>query len=163
MLRRSFSVRIALAALAIVGLAGPATAGEQVPFRGIVEGSFTSTLIPGTPNALVVAIGTGQATLLGQFSFDFPLTVNLATQTGSGTYTLTAANGDTVVAEVIAKSSVLPNGLRLVEEIGTITGGTGRFANASGGFIGERTLDRATGDVIGFFDGTISSPGADNP
>ncbi len=157
MIRHSFTASFALAALTILGLAGLAAAGE-VPFRGSYEGSFTFTPIAGTPNQVVVAIGEGEATQLGHFSFDFPLTVNTVLRTGSGTYTFTAANGDTVVAEVITKSSLLPNGLRHVEEIAIITGGTGRFADASGSFIGERLLDRASGDVIGSFDGTISSP-----
>jgi hypothetical protein len=163
MVRFKSAAGLALAVLAVLGLAGPTTAGEQVPFRGVLEGSFTSTPIPGTPTALVVAGGTGQATQLGHFSFDFPLTVNLVLQAGTGTYTFTAANGDKVFADVVAQSSLLPNGLRRVVEIATITGGTGRFAGATGGFIGDRLLDRATGVVLGFFDGTISSPGAGNP
>lgn len=149
----------AILALAVVGvlvLAGPVAAGKQMPFRGMYEGSFTQTPIPGTPTSLVVARGAGEATMLGHFSFDFPLTVNIVLQTGSGTYTFTAADGDKVFADVIAQSSLLPNGLRHVVETATITGGTGRFARATGSYIGERLLDRATGDVIGFFDGTIS-------
>ena len=158
--RYCVAVRAVLAAVSILGLAGSAAAAEPVPFHGTLEGSFTSTPIPGTPNALVVARGTGEASLLGHFSFDFPLTVNLASQTGGGTYTFMAANGDTVIADVVAQSSLLPNGLRHVVEAGTITGGTGRFAGATGTFVSERLLDRATGRVTGYFDGTISSPGA---
>ena len=154
---------LALATLTVLALAAAASAGEQVPFNGSLEGSFTSTPIPGTPNALVAARGTGNATQLGNFSFDFPLTVNVMLQTGSGIYTFTAANGDTVFADVIAQSMLLPNGLRRVTETATITGGTGRFAGATGSFICERFLDRATGEVTGSFDGTISSPGAGNP
>jgi len=160
MFRFSSATRIALAVVAVLGLVGPVAAGEQVPFHGIYEGSFTQAPIPGTPTSLVVASGTGKATQLGHFSFDFPLTVNVVLQTGSGTYTFTAANGDEVFADVLVQSSLLPNGLRHVVEIGIITGGTGRFAGTSGGFIGERLLNRATGEVIGYFDGTISSPGA---
>jgi hypothetical protein len=156
-------VGVALAVVTVLRLAGPAAAGEQVPFRGVVEGSFTSTPIPGTISALVVATGTGKANQLRHFSFDFPLIVNLATQTGGGFYTFTAANGVRVFAEVVAESRLLPNGLRRVVEIGTITGGTGRFAGATGGYVSERFLDRATGEVIGFFEGTISSPGVRNP
>jgi len=44
-------------------------------------------------------------------------------------------------------------------EIATITGGTGRFANATGGFVCERLYDNAAGTTIGYFDGTISRPG----
>lgn len=160
MKRYSSAVSLALAVVAILGLAASVAAGEQVPFKGNYEGSFTQTPIPGTPTSLVVANGKGEATHLGHFSFDFPLTVNVVLQIGSGTYTFTAANGDEIFADVIAQSSLLPNGLRHVVEIGIITGGTGRFAGATGSFIGERLLDRATGDVVGFFDGTISTPGS---
>src|SRR5262245_49436671 len=90
--------RIVLTVVAVLGLARPAAAGEQKPFRGTYEGSFTQAPIPGTPTAFVVAEGTGVATRLGHFRFDFPLTVNVVLQTGSGTYTFTAANGDKVFA-----------------------------------------------------------------
>ena len=156
--RRMFVASLALAALAVLGIVGPTTAGEQVPFQGSYEGSFTFTPLE-PPLQLVVAIGEGQATQLGHFSFVFPLIANTALRTGSGTYTFTAANGDTVVADVVTYSTLLPSGLRLVEEIGIITGGTGRFAGATGSFTGERLLNRTTREVIGFFDGTISSPG----
>jgi hypothetical protein len=144
--------------MTVLGLVGPVAAQVQVPFKGILAGSFTSTPIPGTTNALVVAKGTGAATLLGNFSFDFPLIVNLATQTGGGIYTFTAANGDKVFADVVAQSSLLPNGLRRVVETATIKGGTGRFAGATGSYMCERFLNKATGEVIGAFDGTISAP-----
>jgi hypothetical protein len=48
-------------------------------------------------------------------------------------------------------------------ETATITGGTGRFASASGNFTAERVVDLATGLTTGFFEGTISSPGAVKP
>src|SRR5262249_29799476 len=35
---------VALAAVAVLGLAGPAAAGEEVPFEGILEGEVTRTL-----------------------------------------------------------------------------------------------------------------------
>lgn len=159
MIRYRLTISSVFAASTILAAAGFA-AGQQVPFHGTLVGTFTSTPIIGTSDALVHAMGTGQAAHLGQFSFDFPLTVNLISQTGSGIYTLTAANGDTVRAYVKAKSSLLPNGLRLVQEVAIINGGTGRFTNATGGYISERWLDRNSGDVIGYFDGTITSPGA---
>ena len=164
MKRHSSAVSVALAVLtvlAVLGLAGPVAAGEQVPFKGRYEGSFTRTPIPGTPNAHVVTVGTGEATQLGHFSFDFQGTVKPALPTETS-YTFTAANGDKVFAAGIARNTLLPNGLHHVEETATITGGTGRFAGATGSFIGERLRDIVTGEVIGFFDGTISSPGSGN-
>ena len=59
--RFSSKAGLALAVVVVVGLAGPAAAGEQVPFQGSYEGSFTSTRIPDTLNTLVVTEGTGTA------------------------------------------------------------------------------------------------------
>lgn len=149
----------------LLPLASQAIAGEQVPLRGVLEGSFTSTPNPATMTALVVATGTGVATQLGRFEFDFPLVVSGATQTGEGTHTFVAANGDVLVADVVAESGVLPSGLRRVLEIATIDPArcSGRFAGATGGYVSERFLNRDTGEVFGQFEGTISSPGAAQP
>jgi hypothetical protein len=44
-------------------------------------------------------------------------------------------------------------------ETATIMGGTGRFASATGGFVVKRLYDRVAGTTIGYFEGTISTPG----
>jgi hypothetical protein len=48
-------------------------------------------------------------------------------------------------------------------ETATITGGTGRFASASGTFTAERVVDLATTLTTGSFEGSISSPGGVKP
>jgi hypothetical protein len=161
MKRYSSATSLAVAVFALLGLTGPVAAGEQVPFRGRLEGVFTVTPdVP--PFALVLAHGTGEATQLGEFTFVIPNYVNMVTNLGTGSFEFTAANGDTVIGELTAQSTILPNGLRHVVEIATITDGTGRFAGATGGFISERLLDRFTGTTVGYFSGTISPPGAGN-
>jgi hypothetical protein len=47
-----------------------------------------------------------------------------------------------------------PNQVTVVE-IATITGGTGRFAGASGSFIGVLLVDLGTGLTAGSIEGTI--------
>ena len=47
MKRYSSAASLALAGLAVLGLAGPVAAGEQVPFKGSLEGEVTVT--PLTP------------------------------------------------------------------------------------------------------------------
>ena len=42
MKRHSFAASLALAALAVMWLAGPVAAGEQVPFKGSLEGMSPS-------------------------------------------------------------------------------------------------------------------------
>ena len=43
--RFSSAAHLALAASAVLGLAGPAAAGEQVPFRGRLQGAITVTSV----------------------------------------------------------------------------------------------------------------------
>ena len=159
MKRYSLAASLALAVLVVLGLAGPASAGEQLPFKGSFEGDVTVTpLAP--PFVMVDVEATGNATQLGLFTLDIPHVVNRATRTAIGTYEFTAANGDTVYAEFtgVATPTAIP-GVLYIEETATITGGTGRFAGATGSFTSERHYDRVAGTTIGSFEGTISRPG----
>ena len=101
----------------------------------------------------------GKATRLGKFTLDIPHVVDPATRTAVGSYEFTAANGDKVYAEFtgIATPTATP-GVLYIEETATITGGTGRFAGATGSFTGERLYDTVAGTTIGFFEATISRP-----
>ena len=51
---------------------------------------------------------------------------------GSGTATLVAANGDHLTGTITLTQTALPNGQTTTTVVVTITGGTGRFAGASG-------------------------------
>ena len=73
MKRRLFVASLALAALAVVGLAGSAAAGEFVPFQGVLEG--IDELVAPPPSAVIHGVGRGQATQLGRFTYDFDATV----------------------------------------------------------------------------------------
>jgi hypothetical protein len=150
-----FAASCALAVLAAVGLACPAHAGEQVPFKGKLEGYVTRT--PAPPVVFVDVDASGKATHLGRFSLEVPHVVDLATRTATGTYEFVAANGDTLIAEFtgIAVPTETP-GVLVIVETATITGGTGRFAGASGGFLCERQYDAIAGTTVGHFEGTIS-------
>jgi hypothetical protein len=104
--------------------------------------------------------GAGIATRLGRFTFQQPHSANVATSTLTGSYHFTAANGDTLSATFSGQSSATPTpGVRAVVEKATITGGTGRFAGATGSFTVERMINLTTGTTAGSFHGTISSPG----
>ncbi len=144
-------------------VARPAKAGHQVPFRGTLDGVVTRG-IPGPSGAPVLVVGTGHAAHLGRFTFSFPHLVNTTTRTATGTYTFTAANGDTLTADVTGQATpVGTNGVLLhIVEHATITGGTGRFADATGSFTIERDYDTVAGTTTGSFYGTISRPGARN-
>jgi hypothetical protein len=138
-----------------------ASLSEQVvPFKGNFEGAQTSTPLQ-PPLAFVDGSATGNASHLGRFTVAFPHTVNFATRAGEGTFTFTAANGDMLTADFTGQAQ--PGPIVSIVEHATITGGTGRFAEAAGSFTVERLFDPASGTTKGSFQGTISSPGAGNP
>ena len=142
--------------------AGLLSKDQEVPFKGRLEGA--ATIRPLTPPFLSVSIeGTGNATHLGRFTVENAHLVNTATGTLTGTYEFTAANGDTLTASFTGQASTPAPGVRSIVETATITGGTGRFADATGTFTVERFLYLATGLTTGSFEGTISSPGASHP
>ena len=159
-MKRHISVAsLALAVVAVLGLTGPAAAGQQVPFKGSFEGDVTHTPLD-PPFDSVYVDATGNATHLGRFTLDIPHVVNRANRTAIGSYEFEAANGDMVYADFTGQAmpTAIP-GVLYIEETATITGGTGRFAGATGSFISERWFDTIAGTTIGSFEGTISSPG----
>jgi hypothetical protein len=162
MTRYRFAVRFAFALVALLGLAvaaSRASAGEQVPFKGTFDAVSAQTPIPPVVHDEIT--GEGQATHLGRFDVVVSATVDLATRTGMGTYTFVAANGDTLTATFTGASQPTATpGVFLITENATITGGTGRFAGATGGFVVERLFEPATHAVTGRIAGTVSSPGA---
>jgi hypothetical protein len=129
-------------------------AAVAVPLRGQFEGTATVTPLD-PPFAQVNVSATGQASHLGRFTLDIPHVVNFATRSATGTMTLTAANGDTLTASFTGQSQVA-DPLVTIVETATVTGGTGRFADASGSFTVNRLFNRATGLTEGTLEGTIS-------
>jgi hypothetical protein len=72
-----------------------------------------------------------------------------------GSFTVTAANGDQLLGTLNGVGTLVHGGVSIVDN-GVITGGTGRFADASGRFTIERLLLDATQTSTGSFDGTIT-------
>lgn len=133
-------------------LAGAVAA--ETPFRGTLQA--VETAVVQFPTVFIDGSGTGHATQLGKFTVTYEAEVNLLTRTGIGSWEFIAANGDRVFADIVGQSAPTgtPNVVSIVE-IGTITGGTGRFEDATGTFILERLKDQVTGSSSGSFDGTI--------
>jgi hypothetical protein len=155
MKRYSSAAGLALAIVAALGLAGPVAAGEHVPFKGSLEGVVTIT--PLTPPFVAVLVeATGNATHLGEFTLEIPHVVNRANGTAIGFYRFVAANGDTLTADFTGQAMPTSTpGVLYIKETATITGGTGRFANATGSFVCERLFDTGAGTTTGSFKGTI--------
>jgi hypothetical protein len=148
--------------LLVVLPAWTARAGDQVPFRGTWTGDTVSAT-PVAPNVvLVVSTGSGNATQLGRFQMSSPHLTFLDTLAVDGHQFFTAANGDTVAATLSGQFVPTPQGNLEGTLTGVITGGTGRFKNATGSYAFHILAQPA---AFGFhstatFSGTISTPGS---
>src|SRR5207248_821017 len=130
-------------ALALLPIASPAAAKTHLPFKGTIQAQEIGTL--NFPTLSVQATGSGTATHLGQYSVSYQVSVNLLTLFGTESYQFVAANGDSLFAEGTGQGTPTdtPNVDVIVEHV-TITGGTGRFAGATGSFTVVRLLNVVT-------------------
>ena len=140
-------------------LAVPAAAQRQVPFMGAMQGHDTDI---GLTNNLgtVLTVGAGIGTLVGQFSFTQTWTVDVTTGNLTGAAQWFAANGDSISTTITGSGKMIEPGLFRIEEVHTITGGTGRFAGAQGSFTVKRLASGVTFLTSGSYDGTITPPSA---
>lgn len=152
------AVCLSLAVLAALGFAGPAGAQVQVPLNGGLVGIDVGVPIPNTTFSTVTVQATGNATYLGNFKFVEVLTVNTLTKSGSGSFLFTTVNGDTVFGTVSGQGTFTPPNVLALLETGIITGGTGRFAGATGSITIMRIKNTVTGATTATFKGVISSP-----
>ena len=145
-----------LLAILVVGAALASTSSNKpLPFKGSIES--VETYQANGPTVFVTATGSGEATQLGRYTVSYEVEVDLPTGTGTGLSAhFVAANGDSLFAEGTGQATPTedPAVFSIVETL-TITGGTGRFANASGSFTLNREVNLATGETSGTISGTI--------
>ena len=98
-----------------------------VPFNGSLEGQY-GTPAGQFPLISESIVATGHATHLGHYRLDIAETVNLLQATATGTFTFTAANGDTLYGSYTGRAQLGPPVAIL--ESASVLGGTGRFAGA---------------------------------
>jgi len=163
---RSTNARRAACLLGLaVALAAPtqALAGADVPLKGSDVGGFTVT--PGgvcDPGWFQVDIvGSGTATHVGKYAYQAVECFDGARHY-EGEFTLTAANGDTIVGTYRGEVVSIVGSLGFYEHDAKIEGGTGRFAGASGSFhvSGIANLDPAAFTYTQELGGAVSSPGS---
>ena len=138
-----FATPLLLACFAAVFVLAPTavSARPEVPFRGAFTTEVEIEFV--YPFFYISVTGHGNASHLGATSAvtDNQI-VNVNTGMATATYTLTGANGDTVVLEMIFQTTFLPNNAVTFEGSYTVTGGTGRFNGATGsrraGGVGNR-------------------------
>ena len=135
-------------------LAGRAAAEEQSPIKGSIQGVEIADVQ--FPRLFVDGSGSGMATHLGRFTVTYELEVDLIAHETFGSSLFTAANGDSLATDITGLGTPTENpDVVSVVEVHTITGGTGRFADATGNFIRTYFLDLVTGVTSGSFNGTI--------
>jgi hypothetical protein len=124
--------------------------GSDLPFKGDLQ---ATEAVNGQLHHLT---GAGNGTHLGRFTYAADITVDPATGNGVGTVVWTAANGEQVFASTAGQRVFVAFPTIGLKETQTITGGTGRFVDASGTIIVERSLDVPTHVTTGSFDGGIN-------
>jgi hypothetical protein len=156
---------LALSLMAVAALplrSQAAQADKQVPFSAAFTTEFESVVM--FPIAHITVIGEGVARHLGKATtFTTNQEVDLNTGLSSATYTFTAANGDTVVLEEEFQSTFLDQTRVMFDGTYQVTGGTGRFAGATGsGRLTGSAVFTGPNNGVGSFTltGTISSPGS---
>jgi hypothetical protein len=163
-MRKVFVLAIGLLFLSVLARTTSAapvrvSSSTQLPFKikGTLQANETS---PGNfPLTSVTGSGSGQATQLGLFTFQYEGQVNLRDFSGVSSVHFVAENGESLYANATGLSleSGTPDILNVVE-IYKITGGTGWLTNASGTISVHRILNSATGYTSGTFEGIILIP-----
>ena len=149
--------------LATLGL----RAGDQVPFKATWTGQLISRVPTADGGFDQVVLNAGNGTHIGKASevltyhVTFEVTAAAVVVHFAGSFTATAANGDTFHGSFEGET-IVPNGAPPPYEFAAeweITGGTGRFAGATGS--GTSTgLDYGNGQDSQTDDGVISTVGS---
>jgi hypothetical protein len=155
MLRLNFSSLI----FSFVLFSGPAFAAEAVPFKGQSQNQAISAVPVDPEHVFVTTIGAGHATHLGNFTFVSPHLSGLLDFSIDGIQIITAASGDelhTTLSGNLHPEVDETGHVFLVGSVdGVITGGTGRFANATGTFTFSLVFDTQTAQSVAEIDGAI--------
>ena len=137
---------LACFAAVFVSAAAPAIAGDTVPFKGTLSGAIISSVPLDECHVLTEIVNGGNATQLGRYNGTAESIFNLCNLTYVGSYVFIAANGDSISGPFTG--TLTPTSIAGVfdnDELAFITGGTGRFANATGTFNLGGQIDTNTG------------------
>jgi hypothetical protein len=152
MFRTALSSLFALVLLVVASSTHAASADR--PFKGsessawVVVGAYDEYIE-------VASTATGHYTHWGLTTSDVHQTINMLTGAGFGTSVYTAADGDQIFHEFVSQAISETETYYVV----TVTGGTGRFADATGSYTGVSTItssDGFSGTADAWFEGTFN-------
>ena len=154
-------IGIGLACLTLVaGTAFAATTldrDKHTSIQGTIQELETDEVL--FPTIYLHGNGSGSATELGQFTMHFEgIVYNDAAGVGTGVegVNFTLADGDKIFATNTGLGVPTSTaGVNKIVEKYTVTGGTGRYADASGNFTVERLVTLPTGASTGTIEGSI--------
>jgi hypothetical protein len=156
-----FKAKAQMILLVLVALAlpMPAAADDQMPVKGSEAGTFQVLGTCGTNGIVIEVTGTGHSTQLGEYSGHYRECFVPATgAVTGGSFTLTAASGDTLFGTYGGQAVPMDDPSVVVyDDPGVITGGTGRFAGASGTANTSGVANLATGEYNGTISGSVST------
>jgi len=151
------TISLIAAMLLTAAVSGPAAEARRIPFNGTIEASESYQLFGDPPLGFFVnAGGTATTSQLGQFTVFYTAMVDFATGDAPGVTRFIDANGDSIFTCFWGHGSDTQDpDVKSVVETETITGGTGRYADAKGSFTVNRLVNIATGATSGSFNGSI--------
>ena len=129
----------------------------HLPFKGTMQSTEAYSNV--YPTMIVTATGSGEAPQIGRFALSYRLEWNFLDLSTTETAYFVTPNGDSLQAKAIGQAiEDRTPGMYNVMEIYTITGGTGRFAGASGTFTLKRLVSLTAGITTSTFEGYILIP-----
>jgi hypothetical protein len=138
-------------------LPAAASAGGTVPYRGVDFGTWAVGTEPCDGSFVINTSGVG--TPVGRYTYSSHECATGLT-TYAGAFTVTTTRGATLVGTYAGTVTVDAAGNAFYEQTNTVTGGTGRFAGASGSFH-VSGIAFASGLDVQRAGGAISLPRAD--
>ena len=138
-----------------VALSGPAAEAGRIPFNGAIEASESQQTFGDPPLWSVLGSGTATTAQLGQFTVLYTFIALFSEEVAIGASNYIAADGIIYTYATGVGTPTPDPDVVSIAETHTITGGTGRYADAKGSFTLNRLVNIVTGVTSGSFNGTI--------
>lgn len=131
--------------------------GTRLAFNGTLQSKESYSTV--SPTMYVTGNGAGESNQLGYFTMSYHVEQNLLDLSEVQSAHFASVNGDSLQAKGIGQAiEDRTPGMFNVIEIYTITGGTGRFAGASGTFTLKRLVSITAGVASSTFEGYLLLP-----